>query len=49
MIFPANSQVGLGQQPESQPIDNVSSLSSLSKVARGGVSHSSNQKTVKSQ
>ena len=49
MISPANSQVGLGQPPESQPIDDVSSSSSLSKVARDGVSHLSNQKTFKSQ
>ena len=49
MISPANSQVGLGQQPESQPIDDISSSSSLSKVARGGVSHLSNQETLKSQ
>ena len=49
MIFPANSQVRLDQQCESQSIDNISSSSFLSKVAEGGVSHSSNQKTIKSQ
>lgn len=48
MTSPATSQVGLGRPPESQPIDHVSSFS-LSKVARGSVSHSSDQENLKSQ
>ena len=49
MISPANSQVRLGQPPESQPDDNVSSPSLLLKIARGGASLLSNQETLKSQ
>lgn len=43
-----NSQVGLGQLPESQPIGNVSP-SSLSNIRRGGTSSLSNQQILKSQ
>lgn len=46
MISPGNSQVGLGQLSESQPIDDVSPSSS-SEVAQGGVSRSSNPETLK--
>lgn len=49
MISPANSQVRLGQPPEPQPDDSISSPSPLSKIARGGISLLSNQETLKSQ
>ena len=49
MISPANSQVGLGQPPKPQPDDGVSSPSPLSKIAQGGTSLLSNQKTLESQ
>ena len=48
MASTANSQVGLGQVAESQPIDNVSPLS-LSDIPRGGASFLSNQQVLKSQ
>ena len=48
MISPS-SQVGLGQPPESQPNNGVSSPSSLSNITRGGASLLSNQETLKIQ
>lgn len=48
MIFPS-SQVGLGQPPELQPNNGVSSLSSLSNIIRDSASLLSNQKTLKIQ
>ena len=47
MASTANSQVGLGQVAESQPIDNVSPLS-LSDLPRGSASLS-NQQVLKNQ
>lgn len=48
MASSANSQVGLRQLSESQPIGNVSSPS-LSNIPRGGVFFKSNQQVLKSQ
>lgn len=48
-IFGANNQVGLGQVPESQPNNSVSSPYSPSKNLRGGASLLADQETLKNQ